>query len=144
MSKVLAKRLRKILSETIHNYQIGYVKDRNIGEGVRLIDDLLFQSSQENIGYVVTVDFEKAFDSISHEFLFKILKLFGFGQSLCSWVKVLYTYITSCIMNGGYSTGYVNITRGVRQGNPISPYLFLLCIETLALAIRKDSTIEGV
>ena len=81
-----------------------------------MIDDLLFQSSQENIGYVVTVDFEKAFDSISHEFLFKILKLFGFGQSFCSWVKVLYTDITSCIMNGGYSTGYVNINTRSKTG----------------------------
>ena len=77
-------------------------------------------------------------------FLFNILKLFGFGQSFCSWVRVLYTDITSCIMNGGYSTGYFNIKRGVRQGDPLSPYLFLLCIETLALAIRRDNTIEGI
>ena len=61
LSKVLAKRLKNVLSDTIHNDQVGYVKDRNIGEGVRLIDDILFQASHENIGYLITVDFEKGF-----------------------------------------------------------------------------------
>ena len=70
----------------------------------------------KQMGFLVAADFEKAFDSVDHEFLFNILELFGFGHSFCLWVKVLYTDITSCVMNGGYSTGYFDIKRGCKAG----------------------------
>ena len=144
LSKVLAKRIKEVLCEIIHYDQEGYIKNRNIGEAVRLIYDMLFHSLNQTNGFLVTVDFEKAFDSVAHDFLFKVLKLYGFGNSFCSWVKILYTNISSCVMNGGLLTGYFNIKRGVRQGDPLSPYLFLLAIETLAQAIRKDTIINGI
>ena len=122
---------------------MGYIKERNIGEAVRLIDDMFFHSLNQTNGFLVAVDFEKAFDSVSHDFLFEVLELFGFGDSFCSWVRVLYKDISSCVMNGGHSTGYFKIKRGVRQGDPLSPYLFLLAIELLAHAIRKDAGIKG-
>ena len=87
--------------------------------------------------FLIAVDFEKAFDSVSHEFLLKALKLFGFGPSFCSWVETLYNGICSCVMNGGTSTGYFDISRGVRQGDPLSPYLFVVVIEILAHAVRQ-------
>ena len=144
LSKVLANRIKQVLCEIIHYDQVGYIKDRNIGEAVRLIDDMLFHSLNQTNGFLVTVDFEKAFDSVAHAFLSKVLDLFGFGDSFRSWIKVLYTDISSCVMNGGRSTGYFDIKRGVRQGDPLSPYLFLLAIETLAQVIRKDNNIKGV
>ena len=143
LSKVLAKRIKQVLGEIIHQDQVGYIKDRNIGEAVRLIEDMFFYSRNKNNGYVVAADFEKAFDSVDHEFLLKVLRLFGFGESFLIWVKILYTDTSSCVMNGGRSTGYFSIKRGVRQGDPLSPYLFLLAIEILACAVRKDEIIEG-
>ena len=82
---------------------------------------MFFHSLNQNNGYLVAADFEKAFDSVDHEFLFKVLELFGFGESFCNWVKILYTNTSSCVMNGGRSTGYFSINRGVRQGDPLSP-----------------------
>ena len=147
VSKVLAKRMKEVLNEIIHHDQVGYIKDRNIGEAVRLIDDMLFYSmhyGEQGKGFLCAVDFEKAFDSVSHRYLFQILKLFGFGDSFCSWVKLLYKGISSCVMNGGHSTGYFEIERGVRQGDPLSPYLFLVAIEILAHAVRRDNGIKGI
>ena len=143
LSKVLANRIKEVLSQIIHSDQVGYIKERNIGEAVRLIDDMFFHSLNQTNGFLVAVDFEKAFDSVSHDFLSEVLELFGFGDSFCSWIRVLYKDISSCVMNGGHSTGYFKIKRGVRQGDPLSPYLFLFVIELLAHAIRKDTGIKG-
>ena len=104
---------------------------------------MFFYSKNQTNGFLVAADFEKAFDSVDHGFLFNIMELFGFGHSFCSWVKVLYTDITSCVMNGGYSTGYFDIKRGVRQGDPLSPYVFLLVMDILAHKVRQDNSIKG-
>ena len=61
-----------------------------------------------------------------------------------SWVKVLYNGINSCVLNNGYFTEFFNLERGVRQGCPLSPYLFLLLVEVLAYAIRSNKQIKGI
>ena len=144
LSKVLAKRIKEVLGEIIHFDQVGYIQTRNIGEAVRLIDDMFFHSLNRTIGFLAAIDFEKAFDSISHQFLLHVLKVFGFGDTFCLWIKILYNDISSCVMNGGHSTGYFDIKRGVRQGDPLSPYLFVLAIEILTLQIRNDDKIKGI
>ena len=144
LSKVLAKRVKEVLVDIIHYDQVGYVQNRKIGEAVRLIDDILYKSLFQSIGILVAVDFEKAFDSISHRLLLRALESFGFGKDFRSWVSILYNDVSSCVMNGGHSTGYFQVQRGVRQGDPLSAYLFTIAIELLAHYIRKDVTVEGV
>ena len=145
LTKVLTKKIKEVLPEIVQVDQVGYMNGRNIGEAVRLIDDILFHASNNSFnGYLVAVDFEKAFDSVSHGFLQKVLEIFGFGTTFRKWIKVLYTGACSCVMNDGHSTGYFEIQRGVRQGDPISPYLFVLIIEILANVIRNDKGVMGI
>ena len=145
LTRVLSVRIKTVLHEIICVDQVGYLKGRNIGEAIRLIDDMIFHTTHNEIpGFLLAVDFEKAFDSVSYKFLQKVLISFGFGPSFCSWVKTLYNKAQSCVFNGGVSTGYFNIERGVRQGDPLSPYLFILCIEILAHSIRNESAIHGI
>ena len=116
LTKILAKRIKKVLNEIIMGDQVGYMKGRNIGEAIRIIDDIIFHTSRYNLsGFLLAIDFEKAFDSISHQFLQKVLSSFGFGPSFQKWVKVLYTNTLSCVLNEGGSTGYFKVERGVRQ-----------------------------
>ena len=88
-------------------------------------------------------DFEKAFDSLNHKFIFKTLDLFNFGSNLKKWIVLLYKNPTSCILYNGFLSDSFNIRRGVRQGCPLSPYIFILTIELLSIAIRNNTNIKG-
>ena len=144
-SKVITMRIIKVLLEIIHCNQTGYVQNRFIGETVRSIVDITDHTKNTNIaGMLQFIDFEKAFDSLQWNFLFKSLEIFGFGPSLIRWVKTFYSNISSCNINSGICTEHYSINRGVRQGDPLSPYLFIVTVELLAIAIRKSDDIRGV
>ena len=143
-SKALSFRLKQVLPNLINCDQSAYVKGRFIGESIRLIDDILYHTEQENIdGVLFAADIQKAFDSVEHNFIFASLKRFGFGGEFIKWIRTLLFNVSSCAMNNGFSTGYFSIERGTRQGDPLSAYIFILCLEILFIQIRSDSSIKG-
>ena len=82
-SKVIATRIVKVLPEIIHSSQTGYVSDRYIGVAARSILDIMHYTKTYDIpGLLLFIDFEKAFDSLEWNFMFKCLEVFGFGPSL--------------------------------------------------------------
>ena len=114
-------------------------------ETVRLIFDIMDFTGKENIpGLMIFIDFRKAFDTLEWSFLFNCLDSFNFGNEFKRWISTFYKNIQSCVINNGLSSEYFNLTRGVRQGDPLSPYLFLLAVETLAIAIRENEEIKGI
>ena len=89
-------------------------------------------------------DFEKAFDSLNHDFMFDTLRHFNFGESLIDWIKLFYKDATSCVTNNGYLSSFFEIQRGVRQGCPLSPTLFIMCIELLSYEVSNNKDIKGI
>ena len=144
LSGALAERLKPILPSIIHGDQKGFVSDRYVGECIRNTYDIIEYAKNNNrAGLLLCIDFEKAFDSISHSFIIKTLHFFGFGHSFIKWINVLLNDISSCLNHCGNITKRFEVGRSCRQGDPISPYLFILCAEILALKIRNDSKVKG-
>ena len=117
LAKCIAKRIEPFLPKLIHSDQTGFMKDRFIGQNVRLLNDLMEYTDVKKIsGIFLFIDFEKAFDSIEWNFIKRSLELFNLGPFLTRWL----------VMNAGYMTDYFAVSRGVRQGCPLSPFLFIL------------------
>ena len=145
LSKVLAKRMEQHLPKLIHSDQTGFVNGRYIGQNIRLLSDIMEFSDSKNFqGILLFVDFEKAFDTLEWSFISKTLEVFNFGNKFKKWFTVLYNGVQSSVVNGGFMTNYFEITRGVRQGCPLSPSLFILAVELLALKIRQNKNCEGI
>ena len=75
-------------------------------------------------------------------YVYVCVSVFNFGKEFISWIKTLYNGISACTINNGHSYGYFDL--GDRQGDPLSPYLFILTIELLAHHIRQDKNIKGI
>ena len=145
LTQVLSNRVSNVISNIVNPDQVGYIKGRFVGEIVRLIDDMYHYTARHNIpGAVLYVDFEKAFDCINWEFMHQSLERFGFGPEFRRWVKVIYSDVQSCIINNGWMSNFFSLTRGVRQGCPLSALLFVMCVEVLACKIRQCTEIEGI
>ena len=145
LAKVIANRIGSVLPKLIHPDQTGFIKGRFIGQNVRLLNDLLEYTDVQKIpGILLFIDFEKAFDTIEWPFIQNVLKCFNFGPVIGKWIATLYSDVESAVINGGYTTNYFKVSRGVRQGCPLSPLLFVLGVEILAQKIRQSTDCRGI
>ncbi|MCG7892737.1 MAG: reverse transcriptase domain-containing protein, partial [Candidatus Thiodiazotropha endolucinida] len=144
-SAVIASRIKTVLNKLIHEDQKGFLSGRYIGENIRIIYDILFETKKQNLpGLILSIDFEKAFDTVSWKFIDKTLKYYNFGQSIRKWVNIFQNGSESSIIQNGFMSESFGLKRGCRQGDPISPYLFVLSAEILGKMIRKNQHIQGI
>ena len=145
IAKTMANRLKQVLSDLIHEDQNGFLKGRYIGCNIRTIIGLIeFADTRDIPGSIVLLDFEKAFDSVEHEFLFEVLNRFNLGNNFVQWVKTFYNCRRSYVINNGFLSRPINMSRGIFQGCPISPFLFLFALEVFAIAVRDNDRIKGI
>ena len=90
------------------------------------------------------MDIKKAFDLLDHNFLISTLEKYGFGQKFFLWIKILLNDQESCVINGGKTTKYFMLSRGARQGDPISAFLFILALQILFLLVKTKPEIAGL
>ena len=135
--------LTKVLPKIINNDQTGYIKGRYIGENIRTITDIIEYCKLKKMSSILLlIDFEKAFDTVSWKFL--VLHKFNFGYLFRKWIKILYTDVKGFVLNNGYVSASFEMFRGIRQGCPISAYLFMLIVEILAINVRNNKHIKGI
>ena len=144
-SGAIAARIKKVLPSIISDTQKGYMKGRFIGENTRLLYDIMNQLENENrYGLLLLIDFEKAFDSIDWTFVEETLKSFNFGDSVCKWFKLFCNNSKSCVINNGHMSSFFRLERGCRQGDPLAPYLFIIGVEILAIALKQNADVQGL
>ena len=143
-AKAIANRLLAVLHLVIHTDQSCGVPGRNPNENSRLLKDIVYHANANNIGAaVLSLDQEKAFDRVEWSYLHRVLKQMNFGVSFSKWVSLFYSQIFSSILVNGEQTQAFKVTRGVRQGCPLSPLLYVIIAETVACAIRANPLIGG-
>ena len=129
------------MHKLIHDAQKGFISGRFIGENIRLIYDVLFKTQNQNIpGLFLLIDFKKAFDTVSWKFIIKTLDVFNFGNSIKQWINIFRNGAESCILQNGFMSDFF----GCRQGDPISPYIFILCADVLGKMMSKNDSIKGI
>ena len=143
-TKAIATRLTEIAPNIIHPDQAGFIRGRSIFDQIEQAATTINYARIKGInGAIVALDQEKAYDKITHPYIWKILEKFAFPAEMIETIKALYKDApTSVIINGMISDPFL-ITRGVRQGDPMSCVLFNLSIEPLAANVRA-SNIRGI
>ena len=133
------------MPDIIHTDQTGYVKGRYIGCNIRNIIDIYDYTEESNApGALLSIDFEKAFDMLEHNFMFKALEKFNFGSNFVQWIRIFYENPVFRMKNNGWVSGTYKMLRGVRQGCPMSALLFIISLEFLSTDIRNDRQIRGI
>ena len=144
-SKILASRLRNILDSIIHSDQTSFMSGRSITQNLRKIyDTISYVQKQKLDALIISIDFEKAFDRLEYKSLYSALLAFGVPIKFVQCVETLFTDLKLATLNGGFFSEWFIPTRGVFQGNCISPYAFVTVIEILAIKLRTNQKTEGI
>ena len=143
ITRTLAKRMLIVLDKLISKNQ-KCLPGRHIEINTHILQDLIdFVNSSGLEAAMLFLDQEKAFDRMSHSFIFKTLRHFGFGNEFIDWIKIIYTDCSAKVKVNGHLSSSVPIKRGVRQGCPLSALLYVLCIEVLSLEFQNNQRILG-
>ena len=144
VSRAICSRMSRGVGEVVGRDQTCAIPGRSIVESLRLIQSVFDYVVDKDIPCaLVSFDQAKAFDRVSHEYLFAVLRAFGFGAGAVAWVRLLYTGIYSSVYVNGHISRTFPVTRSVRQGCGLSPLLYVLCAEPLARRLRLSPRIRG-
>lgn len=144
LAKLIANRLKLVMPNIIGQTQTCTILDRSINYNCALIRDIIAFSQREKIPLgLISLDQEKAFDMVNWDYLNKTLETLCFGNKFRQWLRTLYTDIGSRVEINGTQSRRIALRRGVRQGCPISPMLYVIALEPLLQAIRKNPNIQG-
>ena len=145
IAKVLSLRLKKALPHILGEEQTCGVLGRTIFENLYTLRDTIGYTNDHDLpGYIVSLDFQKAFDKVDHSFLRKTLTAFGFGTRYISFVISSLENCVARVANNGRFTADVELGRGIKQGEQESSQLYDIIAEVLAIQIRKNKGIKGL
>uniref|UniRef100_A0A670HPA6 Reverse transcriptase domain-containing protein n=1 Tax=Podarcis muralis TaxID=64176 RepID=A0A670HPA6_PODMU len=143
---ILARRLKSILVESIHKDQAGFLPGRQMKDNLRNIINIIeyLTERSDKQGVLLFVDAEKAFDNVSWEFMLKYLESMEVGAEFYNGIKAIYTDQKAKLIINNEESREIIVSKGTRQGCPLSPLLFIMILEILLNSIRNNKEIKGI
>lgn len=142
ISKILANRLAKVLDPLVDKAQSAFIKGRSMVDCIHLSQELLRKYNRKRVSprCCIKIDLRKAYDTVSWDFLRQVLQGLGFPNQFVGWIMECVTTAAYSISLNGCLHDFFKGKRGLRQGDPLSPYLFVLCLEYLSRLINLATT----
>ncbi|MCH90244.1 RNA-directed DNA polymerase (Reverse transcriptase), partial [Trifolium medium] len=140
VSKVIVERLKECVASLISPYQTGFVPGRNIHENIVVAKEMahtMHSMKGRKGAFAIKVDLSKAYDKLSWEFIWKVLTEIQFPETLINVIMHSITSVTTNVKWNGTRSEFFRPWPGIRQGDPISPYLFVLCMDKLSHIILQ-------
>ncbi|GJR53414.1 RNA-directed DNA polymerase, eukaryota, partial [Tanacetum coccineum] len=138
IAKILANRLVGVLGDIVNEVQSAFISDRQILDGPFILNEVIqWCNSKKKQSLIFKVDFEKAYDSVCWDFLDDVLKKFGFGNKWCAWIQSCLRSSRGSIIINGSPTDEFQFFKGLKQGDPLSHFLFILIMEILHLSFQR-------
>lgn len=148
VTKILANKLKKLLPYLISENEGGFVPHRQITDNVILIQEAIHSSiNSKERGMIIKLDMANAFDRVDHHFLTGVLRKFGISNKFISIIMECISNPWTAPLINGRPSSYFKSSRGLRQGCPLSPFLYIIMAETLSIhleKLRKQKEITGI
>jgi hypothetical protein len=148
ISKIIATRIKPFLSRILSIEQLGFLKGRQILDAIDTAQECLHNiKAKKSKAIILKLDLKKAFDCIDWDFIRLVLVQTGFNQQLIKWIMSCVDNANLAILVNGESSSFFHMGRGLRQGCPLSPLLFILAMEALSLLLKStqaEDKISGI
>ena len=145
IAKAIANRLETVVNDVVGLQQTGFIPGRHITSNIRRTHEIVSYLRRKNLpGIIAVIDFEKCFDRVEHESIRKTFQYFGFGDYFVKLLMILFADFEICTSNGGFLSEFIKKGRGINQGCPASPLVYIFCGETLNHVVQSNKTIKGV
>ncbi|GLJ30874.1 hypothetical protein SUGI_0613840 [Cryptomeria japonica] len=144
ISKAMAERLKVFLPKLISEHQNGFTPGREIADSIILVSEVIHSMHKEKIrGMAIKLDVEKAYDQVVWQFLLCVLEKFGFPPQWIACIKFCISLVNFSLLVNGSVCDFFPATNGLRQGDPLSPSIFIIMAEVLGRLIQKKKHLQG-
>jgi hypothetical protein len=143
ITKILADRLQTVILRVVHSNQYGFIQSRTIQDCLAWSYEYIHQCQQSKWEIIILkLDFKKALDTVEHSTIIEVMRHLGFPERWLAWVQAILSSCSFTVLLNGVPRKFFRCRRGVRQGDPLSPLLFVLVAKLLQILINRAASMN--